>query len=289
MILITGASGLAGGAVLNEVINTGKPVKAMYRTRQDAAKAPGGVTTAIADFGEPPSLQRALEGVEAVYLVCAPIRELVTLESNMVDACKQAGVRQIVLNSALGAADYPKSFPSWHRKVEDKLEASGISYTVLRPNSFMQNILTYSAPSIRRSGAFYAAMGNARTSLIDVRDVARVAAAALTSAAHENKTYELNGPEALTNAEVAEKISRASGREVRYVEIPEEQQRKSMLDQGMPEWQVTALLDLQAYYTGGKGGETDNVLASLLGHAPSTLDRFLSEFSDSFRAEASKA
>jgi len=67
------------------------------------------------------SLGRALEGVDAVYLVCSPVRELVELEGNMVDACREAGVRHVVLNSALGAGDYPKSFPSWHRRVEDKL------------------------------------------------------------------------------------------------------------------------------------------------------------------------
>ena len=73
----------------------------------------------------------------------------------MIDACKEAGVRHIVLNSALGAGDYPKSFPSWHRKVEDKLNVSGLGYTILRPNGFMQNIVAFHAPSIRAQGAFY--------------------------------------------------------------------------------------------------------------------------------------
>jgi uncharacterized protein YbjT (DUF2867 family) len=243
----------------------------------------------IADFADKPSQRRALEGVDTVFLVCSPVRELVELESNMLDACRETGVRHVVLNSALGAQDYSKSFPSWHRKVEDKLKASGLGYTILRPNSFMQNILTYYAPSIRAQGAFYASMGNARTSFIDVRDIAVVATKTLTAPGHAGKTYELNGPEALTYAEVAEKISRASGREVQYVDIPVEQQEKSMLDQRMPEWQVTALLDLQAYYTGGKGGEVDDVLANILGRSPSTLDQFLAEFADSFGAQAGKA
>jgi uncharacterized protein YbjT (DUF2867 family) len=127
-------------------------------------------------------------------------------------------------------------------------------------------------------------MGDALTSFIDVRDIAAVAALALTSPKHAGQTYELNGPEALTYAEVAEKISRASGREVRYVDIPVERQKQSMLALGMPEWQVTALLDLQAYYTGGKGGEVDDLLANLLGRVPRTMDQFLLEFADNFRA-----
>jgi uncharacterized protein YbjT (DUF2867 family) len=289
MILVTGASGSAGGAVLKEVAKTSQPFRVMYRSREDVARVPAGIPAVIADFADKPSLRRALEGVDTVYLVCSPVRELVELESNMVDACRETGVRYVVLNSALGADDYSKSFPSWHRKVEEKLKASSLEYTILRPNSFMQNILTYYAPSIRAQGAFYAAMGNARTSFIDVRDIAAVAAKTLTSLRHAGKTYELNGPEALTYAEVAEKISRASGRRIQYVNIPVEQQKRSMLDQRLPEWQVTALLDLQAYYTGGNGGEVDEVLANLLGRTPTTMDQFLAEFADSFAAQAGTA
>jgi uncharacterized protein YbjT (DUF2867 family) len=170
--------------------------------------------------------------------------------------------------------------------VEDKLKASGLACTILRPNSFIQNILTYYAPSIRTQGAFYAAMGNARTSFIDVREVAAVAARTLTSPGHAGKTYELNGPEALTYAEVAERITRASGRRVQYVDIPAAQQKQAMLDQGMPDWLVTALLDLQAYYTGGKGGEVDDVVSTILGRAPGTMNQFLAEFADSFVAKS---
>jgi len=287
--LVTGASGSAGGAVLREVLKTGKPVRAVYRSPADAAKAPERVQAAIADFADQPSLVQALAGVDTVYLVCSPVRELVELEGNMLDACRQAGVQHVVLNSALGAEDYPKSFPTWHRKVEDKLKASGLEYTILRPNSFMQNILTYFAPSIRAQGAFYGAMGDARTSFIDIRDIAEVAAHTLTSSKHAGKTYELNGPEALTYTAVAEKISRTSGRPVSYVDIPVDRQRQAMLDQGMPDWQVAALLDLQAYYTGGNGGAVDGVLASLLGRAPRIMDQFLMEFRESFQARAGKA
>ena len=289
MILVTGASGNAGGAVLKEVLKTNRPVKGMYRSPADAAKASVEVGAVIADFADRGSLGRALEGVEAVYLVCSPVRELVELEGNMVDACQAAGVRHVVLNSALGAGDYRKSFPSWHRRVEDKLSASGLDYTIVRPNSFVQNILTYYASSIRTEGAFYAAMGNARTSFIDVRDVAAVAARTLTSPGHAGKTYELNGPEALTYGEVAEKITQASGRRVQYVDIPVAQQKQAMLDQRLPDWLATALLDLQAYYTGGKGGEVDDVISTILGRAPRTMDQFLADFADSFVAKTGAA
>jgi uncharacterized protein YbjT (DUF2867 family) len=287
MILITGASGTVGKTVLAEVARSGEKHRAMYRSQEDAAKAPAGTEAVIADFADKASLAPALRGVESVYLVCSPIPDLVRLEGNAIEACAEAGVSRIVLNSALGAGDYGKSFPSWHRKVEDKLKSAKLAHCILRPNSFMQNVLTYYAPSIRAQGAFYGAMGNARTSYLDVRDIAAVAAAALRGG-HDGKTCELNGPEALTCAEVAEKISRHAGIKAQYVNIPEEAQRHAMLGQGMPEWQVTALLELQEYYTGGQGGTVDGVLAGLLGRAPIAMDQFLEEFAGEFRGNAAK-
>jgi uncharacterized protein YbjT (DUF2867 family) len=120
-----------------------------------------------------------------------------------------------------------------------------------------------------------------------VRDIAAAVVTALVlPGEHAGNTYELNGPEAVTNAELAERISRVAGRTVQYVDIPESAQRDSMLGLGMPAWQVEAILDLQRYYTGGQGGEVTDVLRKLLGRPPQTLDPFLEEFKDSFRSEA---
>ncbi len=233
MILISGASGNAGRAVLHAALELNLPVRAMYRSDQEAAKAPDGVSVVIADFSERESLLRALDGIEQAFVVCGPIPQLVELESNMIDACKTAGVRHIVLNSALGAGRFEKSFPSWHTKVEAKLRETGLGYTILRPNGFMQNILAFNAESIRTDHAFYAAMGEARTSLVDVRDVGAVAAKVLAKPdLHAAKTYELNGPEAVSNADVAERISHIVGRKIAYVDIPEDAQRRAMLDAG---------------------------------------------------------
>jgi len=283
MILITGASGTVGKAVLAKVARSGEKHRAMYRSKEEAAKAPAGTEAIVADFSDKASLVAALRGVESVYLVCSPIPGLVQLEGNAIEASEAVGVRRIVLNSALGAGDYGKSFPSWHRKVEDKLKATKMAHCIIRPNSFLQNVLTYFAPGIRAQGAFYGAMRNARTSYLDVRDIATVAAKALRCGEHEGKTYELNGPEALTCANVAEKISKHAGIAARYVDIPVEALRKAMLDQRMPEWQVTALLELQEYYTSGKGGTLDGVLEGLLGRPSITMDQFLEEYSSEFR------
>jgi uncharacterized protein YbjT (DUF2867 family) len=283
MILITGASGTVGSAVLAEVARNGTKHRALYRSAAEAAKAPPGTDALIADFSDRAGLERVLRSIESVFLVCSPVPELVQLEGNVIEASEAAGVRRIVLSSALGAADYPKSFPSWHRQVEDKLKAAPLAYSILRPNTFIQNVLTFYAPSIRAEGAFYAAMGNARTCYVDVRDIGDVAAKALLGGEHDGKTYELHGPEGLTCAEVAEKIARHSGSAARYVDVPADGLGKAMLDRGMPAWQVTALLELQEYYTSGKGGTPDGTLARLLGRPSRTMDQFLEEHAAAFR------
>jgi len=282
MILVTGASGNVGSQVLNAVMKTGEPVKALYRSESDAAKRPAGVRAAIADFADPATMAQTLEGVDQVYLVCGPVPQLLELESKAIAACKNAGVQHIILNSALGAGTFNASFPSWHAEVEKVAAASGVRHTIIRPNSFMQNIVTYFAPSIRSQGAFYSSVGDAHFSFIDTQDIGAFVARLFTNPVHQGKTYELNGPEAVAYSEVAEQISRITGKTVHYVDIPVEQQRQAMLAQGMPPWQVEALLDLQRYYTEGGGGEVDIVFADVVGRQPKRLTEFLKENAAAF-------
>jgi uncharacterized protein YbjT (DUF2867 family) len=289
MMLITGASGSVGKVVLQEASRKDSKVRAMYRSKEDAAKAPSGCEAVLADYADAQSLRKALDGVSSVYVVCSPIPNLVELEGNVLDACQESGVKHVVLSSAMGAGDCGKSFPSWHRKVEDKLKATGMSYTILRPNGFLQNIVAYNAPSIRTQGAFYAAMGDAKVSYLDVGDIAVVAVKALQGGAHAGKTYELNGPEAISNNELAKRISKATGRTVDFVDIPESAQREAMLGLGMPEWQVTALLELQQYYKQGGGAKTDGLLKALIEREPVTLDQYLAANAREFRDQAASA
>jgi uncharacterized protein YbjT (DUF2867 family) len=290
MILITGASGSAGGAVLREIASSGAEFRAMYRSKDDAAKAGPATRAVIADFSDRASLDRALEGVDRVYIVCSPVAQLVELESNMIDACEQAGVRHIVLSSAFGAGDFPKSFPGWHFRVEQRLQNSAIAHTILRPNGFLQNIVTYFAPSIRAQGAFYTSIGDAKISLVDVRDVSAVAAKILFEPeAHAGRTYELHGSEAVSNYEVAERISRITGRQVSYVDISEEAMRQGMLDLGMPETFVNAEIELEGYYRSGRCAIVDGLVARLLGRPERTLDAYLRENVAAFQSQAATA
>jgi uncharacterized protein YbjT (DUF2867 family) len=289
MILVTGASGNVGGAVLQELLRAGASVRSMYRSNEDAAKAPSGANPVIADFGDRISLDRALEDVDRVYLVCSPIPQLVELESNMVDACCDHGVRHLVLNSSLGADTYDKSFPKWHRQVEEHVQESGIVATILRPESFMQNIPAFFAASINSQGAFYAAIGEAPVGFVDVRDIAAVAAKILSADGHVGTIYTLTGPELLSYSHVAAKLSVVLGHPVQYVAITQAQLRQSMRDMGMPSWQVEALADLQAYYTEGAGGKVTSDVRNVLGREPIRMDQSLRDYVSAFAPAAVKA
>lgn len=275
MILVTGASGNVGGAVLGRVCQSGSPVTAMFRSEADARTASPAMRTVIADFGDKESLSRAFAGVDSLFLVCSPIPQLVELESNAIKVAKEAGVRHVVLNSAMGAGFWPKSFPKWHTEAETVLRDSGVPYSILRPNTFMQNIVGYFSSTIQTQDAFYSSMGNSRVSLIDVEDIADAACALLTSGNPQNETYELNGPEALTYTEVAERISQVCGRAIRYVDFPRSEQRSALFNAGMPEWLVQALGELNEYYLAGHGGEVTDTVERLTGHKPKSLGEFL--------------
>jgi uncharacterized protein YbjT (DUF2867 family) len=283
MILVTGATGTAGAAVVEALRMMQTPFRGMVRKNPKADEV-------AADFGDKPSLKAALSGVDAVFLVCAPVPDLVELEGNMIDACIECGVKHVVQLSALGAGDFPKSFPAWHRQVEDKLKASGLGYTILRPNGFFQNITSFYAPTIRTQGAFYASMGDAKVSFLDVRDIGAAAAGILAApAAHAGKIYELFGPESMTYGEIGSHTSQVTGQPAKYVNIPEEGLRKSMLEMGMPLWQVDALMELQQYYVSGRASAVTDVLSKLLGRSAITLDEFLSENKESFLPAVSTA
>jgi uncharacterized protein YbjT (DUF2867 family) len=282
MILVTGASGNVGGAVLNELLGLGVPVRAMYRSESDASKAPAGADRVIADFSDRGSLDRALEGVDRVFLVCSPIPKLVELETNMVEACRAHRIQSLVQNSALGAGETKASFSSWHFEVEECVRASGVPATILRPESFTQNILNFYVPTIRTQGKFYAALQDAPIAYIDVRDIAAIAARVLTSGQHSGRTYVLTGPELLTQRKLAQKISELTGQTVEYVDLLPAQLRQSMVEQGTPPWLAGALVELQAYYTDGPGAAVTGDVRRVSGRDPRAVDDFLKEHAESF-------
>jgi uncharacterized protein YbjT (DUF2867 family) len=217
MILITGANGNVGGEVLKESLAAGLDIRAAYLSAAKAKGAPAGVKTVLMDYKDPGSIRAALSGIEKVFLVGPPASDVAQLEGGFVEQAKGTGVKHIVYLSALGGR--AAIFPGLHRDSEEKIEASGIPHTFLRPNGFMQNLVNFSSGTIKAEDAFYGAQGDGAVSHIDIRDIAAVAVKVLSSGGHEGKAYPLTGPQALTNSQIAEKLSRALGRTIRYVDL----------------------------------------------------------------------
>jgi len=287
MILITGASGNVGSEVLKQALAVGLKIRATFQSPDKAAKAPAGMEGVIVDYAKPETIRPALHGVEKIFLVGPPVRDLPAMEANFIKEVRAAGRKHIVKLSALGG--HESMFPSGHRHSEENIEASGLPYTFLRPNGFMQNLVNYNAGTIRSQNAFYGCQGNGAVSVVDIRDIAAVAVMVLAATGHEGKSYALTGGEALTNGHVAEKISRVAGRKISYVDLPPAEFRKALLSAGMPEWSADALLDLQRLYREGKASLVTDDIERLTGRKPITFDQFAHDYAFAFQAEARAA
>ena len=275
MILITGASGNVGREVLKQIAETGVPVRAAFQSMDKAASAPPGVEVAVVDYQQPETLRAALKDVEKVFLVGPPTAQLVALERSAIDMIRQSEVRQVVKLSAMGGR--AATFTRQHAESEDHIRSSGVTYTFLRPNGFMQNVLLFSGDSIRTQSAFYGSEGDGRVSQIDIRDIAAVAVKTLTEGGHEGKTYTLTGPAALSNSEVAKILSDALGREIRFVNLEPAQLKAALLAAGVGQWSADALVDLQRLYREGGAATVTADVEQILGRKPRSYVAFAKE------------
>jgi uncharacterized protein YbjT (DUF2867 family) len=188
----------------------------------------------------------------------------------------------VVKFSALGAGGADSAILRQHGETDQLLADSGLPFTILRPNSFHQNLL-WSAGTIRDHGAFYLPMRDGRLSLVDVRDIAAVAAVVLTAEGHRGKTYEITGPKSLSYHDVAAILSRVLAKSVRYVDVPPAAARDSMLKAGMPAWNADALIELYGVFATGEYGSTTDVVQMLTGRPPISFEQFARDTADRFR------
>jgi uncharacterized protein YbjT (DUF2867 family) len=287
MILITGASGNVGREVVKQALAVGLKIRATYRSPHAAAKAPAGLEGVIMDYAKPESIRPILEGVEKVFLVGPPTRDLTSMEANFIRELRAAGRKHVVKLSALGGRD--SIFPGGHRDSEENIEDAGIPFTFLRPNGFMQNLVNYDARTIRSQNTFYGCQGKGAVSIVDIRDVAAVAVIVLAASGHEGKSYTLTGGEALTNDQVAEKISRVARRNISYVDVPPAEFKKAILSAGTGEWSADALLDLHRLYREGKASQVTDDVERLTGRKPISFDQFVRDYAFAFQQEAKAA
>ena len=283
MILITGATGTVGSEVVKRLSAAGVQVRAVTRDpgKADILRLPQ-VDVVKGDFEDADTIRRACSGVERAFLVTNSTERTEHQQIAFTRLAHQSGVRHLVKLSQLHAdARASGRFLRYHAAVEAAIRASGLTFTFLRPNLYMQGLLHF-RQSIQEQSAFFAAAGDARISAVDVRDLADVAVAALTSAQHDNTSYALTGPDALTFAEMAHQLSRAVGRTITCVDVPPASMRAALADLGFPAWQADGLLEEFAMYRRGEAAEVEPGVRDALGHPPRSFDAFARDYAPLF-------
>lgn len=282
MILVTGASGSNGTELLKLLSARGVPARAMVRSKNKAGAVAAlpGIETVEGDFDDPASLERVLRGIGRAFLLTNSTDRAEAQQMAFVAAAKRAGVRHIVKLSQFAAEEAsPVRFLRYHAAVERAIREIGLDYTFLRPNLFMQGLLSF-APTIKAEGRFFAAIGDARVSVVDMRDNA--AAAALTGEDHAGKTYTLTGPEALSHAEIAAILSNALGRPVSFVDVPPAAMREAVSRTPMPPWQADGLIEDYAHYARGEAAAVAPGVQDATGAAPRAFAAFARDFKTAF-------
>ncbi|MGA9320895.1 MAG: SDR family oxidoreductase [Xanthobacteraceae bacterium] len=292
MILLTGATGTAGSFIANEFVRERVPVRILVRNRAKAAGLEKVPTVEIVegDMSKPSTLGPALDGVDRVLMISAPTMDMVETQSAFIDASKAAGVRHVIKFSGLDArpgTTFP--FGIMHKEIEEHLEKSGLAWTQLRPTGFMQEYLR-ETPSIIQDGAFYLALGDVQLNPIDLVDVAKVAFLLLRDGGHEGARLHMTGPEALTMAEMADRISRAVGKSVRYVAVSPIQRRQALIAHGVP-LEIADALDRQVEerLQGGIESQVDLSTHRLFNVKPTTFLEFAQRNAEGFGTAAAAA
>jgi uncharacterized protein YbjT (DUF2867 family) len=283
MILITGATGTVGSEVVKRLSAHGVHVRAVTRNPRKAEANPlPHVYFVQGDFEDIESMRRACSGVDRAFLVTNSTARTEFQQIAFTRVAQQSGVRHIVKLSQLHADTHaPGRFLRYHAAVEAAVQASGLTFTFLRPNLYMQGLLNF-RQSIQQQSAFFAAAGDARISAVDVRDLADVAVAALTTAQHDNQSYALTGPEALTFTAMAHQLSRAIGRTITFVDVPPESMRAALADLGVPAWQADGLLEEFAMYRRGEAAGVAPGVRDALGRQPRAFAEFARDYAPLF-------
>ncbi|MCC7257166.1 MAG: SDR family oxidoreductase [Gammaproteobacteria bacterium] len=283
MILLTGATGKTGSETAKALAKRGVKARALVR---DAAKAQvlqaAGLELAVGDVADTDSVRRALAGVERLLILLPNSQRQVELEQQLVDLAKAAGVRHVVKMSSMEAvASASTPIPQGHWAVEEYIRASGMAWTMVKPNFFMQNFLA-SAKSIKENHSFSLPMGDGRTAMADARDIGAVAAEVLAGRGHEGRSYEITGPELLSFHDVAARFSEVLGARIAYVPA-DPAAYLGILKRVLNEWHANAVSQLFREIAEGPAPHVTDTFRRLLGREPIPLAQFIRDHIAAFR------
>jgi uncharacterized protein YbjT (DUF2867 family) len=283
LILVTGATGNTGFTLLQELETRGARVRAMVRSSKDGARLPHtSATVVVGNFDDPRSLDAALAGVTHAYVVTPSSPDAEAQQVRFAEHAAAAGVRHLVKLSQFAADEAsPVRFLRYHAAVERRIRELGIGFTFLRPNLYFQGLLAFQS-MIAAEGHFVAPIGDACVSAVDVRDIAAVAAVALTEDGHNERTYTITGPAAVTHTDMAAAIARAIGRPVAFKDVPSEAFAGALKAAGVPPWQVDGLIEDYAHYARGEAEAISPHVRDVTGVAPRDMNEFANDYSRAF-------
>ena len=282
-ILVTGATGKVGSELVKLLTGKGETVLAATRNPASASlKFPGSVETVEFDYEKPETFAPALKGIDKVFLVVRPgDNQSDKAAAPFIDEMKSQGIKHIVNLTAMGV-ETDETFML--RILEKYIEDSGISFTHLRPNWFMQNF--NSGPffaDIQKTDALHLPAADAKLSFIDIRDIAAVGAEVLLDPTHAGKGYTITGGEALNHFEVIDKINSASGREISYVPISEETARSVLERAGIEIDQIERWAKFFRKVREGFCAPVSDAVESILKRPPILFDTYASDFVDMWK------
>ena len=281
MILVIGGTGNSGSEIVEALAAKKTPFRMLARNPAKVAVREAGVEVVAGDLTQRRSLDTAMKGIDRLLLLSPPVPNQVELETNVLEAAQQASVRHVVKLSAMTADPNAASrFPRMHGTIESKIRDSGLAWTFLRPTFFMQNLLGF-AGMIKR-GTIYQPAGTSKASFVDTRDIAAVAASALTEPGHEGKAYDITGPELLSYGDVAGIFSRVLGKPVKYQDIPPAAAKEAMVGMGIPEWNADGINELMDQMRGGAYAVVTRAVAEVGHKTPTTLEQFVRENAAAF-------
>lgn len=274
MILVTGATGNVGSEIARQLIARDVPFRIYVRDAEKAAAMIGsdGYETALGDFSDAAAFASALDGVEAVYMVTNQSDAFKTDLQRMVQQVQQAGVQRFVMLSAEGDPESEIFFVRRTGELEAVVRDTDLNWTFLRPDWFMQNFAGFVA-----AGAVMFPDGPGKTSFVDVRDVAEIAIKALTETGHTHRTYRITGPDAMTFAQAAARISAVLGREVPFMPITPEQMRDGLIAQGAEPWYAEMNAEMTFAVRMGMSFSPSNDVEFLLGRKPRALETYVTD------------
>jgi len=283
MILVTGATGKVGSELIKVLQARKATFQALAHSDGSAQKlTEQGITVKRGSLDQPQAIRAALQGIETVFLLSPSAVEQAQIENSVIDLAKQAGTSRVVKLSVYDAS-YPNPALAGHGAVEAHLKASGLVYTILQPNYFMQNFIVNDAPTISQNSAIFAPTGDAKLSFVDVRDIAEVAAIVLTEPGHDNQTYEITGSAAYSFAEVTALLTRSLGKPIQHIDLPSDAYRDALLKAGLADWYADLLQQLFAYYHDGHAARISPDIQRVTGHTAHTLSAFFDEHKTAFQ------